>query len=565
MNHRQRILAGFLILAALLAAAPAGQAQEVPDTKKLTAWAEMVKDAGPGALEEDWESLPFLERLMAAFSNLAGSFWVGLGMLVLLLVFRQLVTPENRRRLGVPVVLVYVYMGIFVAALFARLYLPGIFKLLYFLSLGTITLAGVLTAAFFVIDLVVARRREMTFPKIIRDIMVVIVYLVALFVVLGNQGLDLTAILASAGFVGLFVGLAMQDTLGNLVSGLAMQMEKPFDVGDWVNFSEQEGRVVEINWRSVKVETFWADIVVIPNSVVTKAPIINFSRPARNHRRKLNIGLPYGAPPEKVKRVILDVLRRVPAVAMEPPPHVLLKQYADFSIRYKILFFINLFDDREFIEDEVMSRIWYALKRAGIRIPFPISDVYLHKVREEEEAADEEADGREAREILERVSFFRPISEEDRSYLAGAARREFCPADETVVRQGDPGHSFYVVLDGTVSVNITGADDKETRVARLSRGDYFGEMSLMTGEKRSATVRTVRDTEFLVIDKTVFKKIIEEHPEVVGRISELIVARRLQIAEEEIRSAKKASESAGRPKFDQKTLMSRIVRFFSTD
>jgi len=557
------LLAMVLALTAVFAGPTTALA--APDGEKLSDWAKMVNEAGPEALQQDWEDLPFPERAAAAFEPLAGSFWVGLAMLVVLLILRQLVTPMTRRRVRAPIVLLYVFMGVFAAAFFARLYLPGIFKLLYFLSLATITLAGVLAAAFALVDLVLTRRREAPFPTIIRDILVVIVYLVALFVVLGNQGLDLTAILASAGFVGLFVGLAMQDTLGNLVSGLAMQVEKPFDVGDWVKFSDQEGRVVEINWRSVTIETFWADIVVIPNTVITKAPIINYSRPARNHRRKLNVGLPYGAPPEKAKRVILEVLRRVPGVAMEPRPRILLKEYGDFSIRYKILFFINDFDEREFIEDEVMNRIWYALKRAGIRIPFPISDVYLRKVKEEEASEDERAEGREVRSMLERVSFFRPLSEEHLEYLAAAGRREFCPAEETVVRQGDPGHSFYVILDGIVSVDVKGPDEDETRVARLSRGDYFGEMSLMTGERRSATVRTLRDTEFLVIDKTVFKKIIEDHPEVVGRISELIVARRLQIAEEEARSAKRAAHDGDRAAQEQRTLMYRIKRFFSTD
>ena len=558
------LLAMFLVLS-VLGAASVGRAQEAPDVEQLSAWAKMVKEAGPEALQNDWQELPFLDKVQAAFAPISVGFWVGLAMLIILLVLRQLVTATLQRRLHAPIVLLYVYAGILFLTLVSRLYLPGIFKLLYFFSLATITLAGVLVGAFAVVDLVITRRREAPFPAIIRDILVVILYLVALFVVLGNQGLDLTAILASAGFVGLFVGLAMQDTLGNLVSGLAMQMEKPFDVGDWVKFSDQEGAVVEINWRSVTIETFWADIVVIPNTVVTKAPIINYSRPARNHRRKLNVGLPYGAPPEKVKRVIMDVLRRVPTVAMDPAPRVLLKEYGDFSIRYKILFFIEDFDEREFIEDEVMNRIWYALKRAGIRIPFPISDVYLRQVKEEEASEDERAEGREVRTILERVSFFRPLSDADMDYLASAGRREFCPAGETVVRQGDPGHSFYVILDGTVSVDVKGTGGEEISVARLSRGDYFGEMSLMTGEHRAANVRTLRDTEFLVIDKAVFKKIIESHPEVVGRISELIIARRLQIAEEEARSAKRAVDDAGRAAQDQQTLMSRIKRFFSTD
>ncbi|MFH1530687.1 MAG: cyclic nucleotide-binding domain-containing protein [Pseudomonadota bacterium] len=558
------VLMVILALVALFATS-AASAQEVPDTEKLSDWAKMFRDAGPEALQNDWQELPFLDKILTAFDSISAGFWVGLAMLIILLTLQQFISPTLRRRLGVPIILLYVYLGTIAVALFSRLYLPGIFKLLYFLSLGTITLAGVLVGAFAVVDVAITRRREAPFPAIIRDIIVVLVYLVALFVVLGNQGLDLTAILASAGFVGLFVGLAMQDTLGNLVSGLAMSVEKPFDVGDWVRCSDQVGKVVETNWRSVTIETPWADIVTIPNSVITKAPIINYSRPARNHRRKVNIGLPYNAPPEKVKRIFMDVLRRVPAVSMDPVPRILLREYGDFSIRYKILFFINDFGDREIVEDEVMSRIWYALKRAGIRIPFPISDVYLRQVKEEEATEDERAEGREVRSILERVSFFRPLSDEDMDYLAAAGRREFCPADEIVVRQGDPGHSFYVILDGTVSVDVKGAGGEDTFVARLSRGDYFGEMSLMTGERRSATVRTLRDTEFLVVDKSVFKKIIESHPEVVGRISELIVARRMQIAEEEARSAKRAAENANPADHDPHTLMSRIMRFFSSD
>ncbi len=400
-------------------------------------------------------------------------------------------------------------------------------NIFYFVSLTGITLAATQLSGVIVIDIFL-QRRGIRVPTIIRDLLVIIVFVVAIFVVLGNQGVNLTAILASAGFVGIVLGLAMQDTLGNIISGLALQMERPFSVGEFVRFEDREGRVTEINWRSVRIETKDLETIIVPNSMITKASVVNLCRPTNLLRRHTIIGLPYGLPPNRAKRVIEDALKKLSSIVVDPPPKVLLTKYSDYSIDYKVTYFLAHPDGREDVLDEVNTVIWYALRRAGIEVPFPIQDIFVHNPEgKEKELSLREEEFQERLELLTDVPFFEPLPRDDLDHLARKARTEAFAAGEEVVRKGDLGASFFIVRDGTaVVVGRDDTDGSAIEIARLHRGAHFGEMSLMTGERRTATVVAHEDCEFLVVDREPFREVINRNPESLERISEIIVARK---------------------------------------
>ena len=244
------------------------------------------------------------------------------------------------RRIRGPLISAYLFLVVFVAASIFQVYSKGFGKVFLLTSLTALTLCAVQTTAIIIVDMILARR-QVQVPAIIRDLIVIVVFVISLFVVLGNQGVNLTAILASAGFVGIVLGLAMQDTMGNIISGLAIQMEKPFDVGDFIRFENQEGRVAEINWRSVKIETVDRETVIVPNTMITKASLVNLCRPTVLLRLHTLIGLRYETPPNKIKRAIYDAVLRVPGVVVDPPPTVQLVRFADFYIEYKVTWFVH--------------------------------------------------------------------------------------------------------------------------------------------------------------------------------------------------------------------------------
>lgn len=491
------------------------------------------------------------------------NFVVAVVLLLLVLGLRKITDDMYiRHKLRSP----YIALGAYFFTLFmSAVFSPtsyGLTRVFYLTALTALTLAAVLVAGVVVIDIFVVRVRRLQFPVIIRDLLVIIVFFVSLFVVLGHQGLDLTAILASAGFVGIVLGLAMQDTLGNIMGGLALQMEKPFEVGNWVEFEGVQGEVIEINWRSVKVLTLDREVVVIPNTVITKSSFRNLSRPTGVLRQSLVVGLPYSLPPNQAKKAFMDTLLRINGILRTPPPEVYLVEYAAYSISYRVTYFIDDLPKRERISDEVHSKLWYGLKRNNIKIPFPIQDLAVTFPKEQEatEADSHRRDRDEKIKLLNRVPFFAPLPADDIEGLATGARDEKYAQGEEVVRQGDAGYSFYVVKDGIAEVLSRDTTSGQTaEVALLKRGDFFGEMSLMTGERRSATVQARVDTEFLVIDKDNFKEVFERHPDLVGRISDIVVQRKIQVEEQH---ATRRAQDAQSTQAQSASLMARIKSFF---
>lgn len=530
------------------------------------AWSEMIQkgwSATQTAGQYAPQSASYFEQVWFYFKDAGGGFTAAMILLGLLLLLSRLSSdPHILRRVRAPRVSLYAYLAALTMALLVKPQSFGLGRVFHVFGLSALTLSAVLVAGLVFIDIVLIRMRKVQFPAIIRDLLVIILFLISLIVVLGQQGLDLTAIVASAGFLGIVFGLAMQDTLGNVFAGLAIQVEKPFDVDDWVRFSEQEGRVKEINWRSVKIETLDKEVVVIPNTVVTKSQFVNMSQPTQVLRRRTMLRLPFGEPPNKVKRVITETLRRIPGILADPPPVVLVTKYLEYAIEYRLTYHITDIDRRESLQDEVLSKLWYSLKRGGLRVPFPVEDHYVRFPMEEEKKEDMgDKDVQEHKHLLGSVPFFAPLPPEDLDFLAVNAGMQGFAAGEEIVRQGEAGYSFYVVKEGLAEVRSSArGSGTALELARLQRGGYFGEMSLMTGERRSATVVAAVDTEFLVVDKEHFKSIITKHPEVVNRISEIIVARKMQIEEGQERYRRKEQQEEAQR--EQASLINKIKAFF---
>jgi len=205
-------------------------------------------------------------------------------------------------------------------------------------------------------------------PALLRDLIRYGVFTLLVALILrALWGDRVTPLIGALGIGGVVLGFALQETLSNFFAGLAILADQPFAQGDWVQVgSNPEGKVEHITWRATKIRTRNNDYLIIPNSVVAKDTIRNFELLARLQAIRLDIGTSYKDPPDKVKRTLLAVVDSVPAVLKEPRPIVYLKAYADFSINYQIKCFIDDYDRRPLVEDEIMNRIWYAFRRADI-------------------------------------------------------------------------------------------------------------------------------------------------------------------------------------------------------
>ncbi|RPJ70694.1 MAG: hypothetical protein EHM24_14755 [Acidobacteria bacterium] len=350
------------------------------------------------------------------------------------------------------------------------------------------------------------------FPSIVQDAIVIGLFLIVATGVMQEKFLTTSAVGA------VVIGFALQDTLGNTFAGLAIQVEKPFRAGHWIKVAGFEGVVTEITWRATRLRTRSGDTVILPNSTLSKEAIINYSEPALPTRTFVEVGASYDVPPNEVKAVILEAIRDAKLVLSTPPPEVALADFAASAITYRVKFWVADFAVDDPARDQVRTCIYYALRRAGIEIPYPIQ--VTHRARL---AKDEAGEQGAAAETLARTALFQPLADDERRALAAVALARVYGAGQTVVREGAAGDSMFVVARGSVRVTV---GESGAEVATIGAGGYFGEMSLLTGDPRTATVSAAGDCLLLEIAAADFRRLVLAHPTVVEHVTAVVAERR---------------------------------------
>lgn len=355
------------------------------------------------------------------------------------------------------------------------------------------------------------------YPSIVQDAVVIGAFLLVAAYAAPEKLLTTSAVGA------LVIGLALQDTLGNLFAGLALQIEKPFFVGDWVRVASLEGRVVGVTWRATKIQTKAGHHCVIPNTIISKDAIVNYTQPSPILRLQKKIGFGYEVPPNKVKQVVLQTLSDIPEILSDPPPEVLLDSYSDFSIDYYCRFWIRDFGRSEPVSDRFTTLLYYRLGRENIQIPFPIRDIRMSDQADLTERQELGSDRRNF--FVEGVDLFAALQGEEKTRIAERLERITFAKDEVIVREGQSGESMFFIERGQARV-LTEKDGVQNAVALLQDGQYFGEMSLLTGEPRSATVQAVNDVQAYRLRKEGFRQVLLNHPQIAETLSQVIADRR---------------------------------------
>jgi len=411
-------------------------------------------------------------------------------------------------------------------------------------SLEQLALAAALINLFVVslINPLRADRVPDAFPSILQDAMVIgTLVLVATFV-FEDKLLTTSAVSA------VVVGFALQDTLGNAFAGLAIQSEKPFRVGHWIKVGDFEGRVSEVTWRATKLCTKSGNFIVLPNNQVSQQAITNFSEPAVPTRLELDVGASYMSTPAAVKAALMEAFAQVPRVLKAPAPDALVWDYAESAVTYRARFWIDDFEWDDEARDEVRSAIYYAFSRHGIEIPYHIEVGYAREWPEPDAATKQ----RQREEIVGSVDLFSRLSDAQRSEIAAATEIRTFGNGEAIVRQNAPGQSMFIVCRGTVAVVL---EPGHREVAAIEQGGYFGEMSLLSGEPRSATVLARGDASVLELDASLFRKLGAADPQVIESIGLAAVARRLEL--DHIRESATSTATAELPA----TFLSRMRKF----
>ena len=437
---------------------------------------------------------------------------------------------------------------------------------LWFSEYALLAVFGILlveAGGVFVFDYLFTIQRQTEVPHILRSLARGVVYALLFFFLLphifGIQ--NIAGLITSSAIVSIILGLALQDTLGNLFAGIGMQMSRPYITGHWVKIGAYEGIVERADWRSMTIRTLNGDRVSFPHSLLAKMEIHNYSLPSLLHARVVRVGVHYRHPPTRVEEILLRCTRETTGVCVQPPPEVWLSAYQDFTILYTVKFWIDDFAHYPTIESHVLKRVWYHFKREKIEIPFPIREIYHH---------GEETAGVTLTEDVHRlkdIEFLQVLSDEQLSELAQRLGRQIFAPGETICRQGEPGEAFYIIKDGQIEVSTADGQGRSVPIRKMAAGDFFGEMSLLTGEPRSATVTALKETDVLVMNKEDMRCMLEENSQLAEHMSRVLALRQQQLYEHQTLRTRPETQNSEAPEYRVESLrrefLARIRSFFS--
>ena len=372
-------------------------------------------------------------------------------------------------------------------------------------------------------------------PRIAEDFFVIIGYVIWFLVRLRYAGLDLGSILATSAVITAVIAFAMQDTLGNILGGLALQLDNSVEVGDWIKVDDISGRVVDIRWRSTLVETRNWETVVFPNSQLMKNKFLVLGRRTDQPvqwRRWVWFNVTLNTTPTKVVNAVESAILQaeINNVAKSPAPSCVLMEMDKGCARYALRYWLTDLAVDDPTDAAVRWHVYTALERAGIKLAVEEQNVHYIKESEKYEEAMHQRELVRRLKTLKRVDLFSPLTDDELRRLAEQLKYAPFARGNVIAKQGTPAqHWLFIVVSGEAEVYLEGAGGEKRVLSVLTKGDFFGEMSMMTGSPRVATVIARTDVECYRLDKDAFEEVLRERPAIADEVAHVLVTRRAQL------------------------------------
>ena len=433
--------------------------------------------------------------------------------------------------------------------------LRALFQILAYVAL--LRLAGF---AVFRLLLPLARLRP---PRIVADLFIAAAYAVLAIVQLRSAGLLPGEILATSAVVTAVLAFAMQDTLGNVLGGLALQLDDSIRVGDWLRVDEVTGRVVDIGWRSTLLETRNWETVVIPNSQLMKGRVMILGERAAQPlqwRRWIWFDVDPAVPPARVIAIVESAIQEadIANVARAPLANCVLMGFQEGNLRFALRYWLGDLAADDSTDSLVRVHLFTALQRAAIRVAEPQETRHLTQENEEHAEAVHRREVQRRLHAINGVDLFATLSVEERQALA--ERLQYAPfaAGDVMTRQGNTSHWLYIVTAGEADSVLELPDGGKQALGRIGAGGYFGEMGMLTGAPRSSTVVAREDVECYRLDRASFRDLLLARPEIADEMSRTMAARAAGLA-----AARQAAANLhGTPPPSSGELLEKIRRFF---
>jgi small-conductance mechanosensitive channel/CRP-like cAMP-binding protein len=400
--------------------------------------------------------------------------------------------------------------------------------------------------------------------RIIEDLAIIVAYVAYGFVQLRGAGVDLGSLVTTSAILTAVVAFAMQDTLGNALGGLAIQLDNSVQVGDWVRVDDVTGRVRDIRWRTTLIETRNWETVLIPNSQLMKSRVAILGRRdgvPRQWRRTLSFMVDPAVPPARVIAIVEDEMRElaIPNMARTPAASCVLYNFESGNLRYQLRYFLTDLLEDDTTDSMVRVHLFASLQRAGIRIAEAQHTV--HAVQRDEAHAEtvKKRELTRRMQTLNSVQLFAPLSDAEKAEIA--ERLQYAPfaRGDVITKQGNKAHWLYLLTFGEAEVLFEPPGGQPQVIGTVRAGEFFGEMSLISGDARSATVVAKTDVECYRFDRASFQELLASRPEIAEEVKRTASQRKPDL--EQAREAFARSSAEVRTD-DGTRLLTKIRRFF---
>jgi len=361
--------------------------------------------------------------------------------------------------------------------------------------------------------------------------------LLGILIVLESIGFNLSSLVVIVGSVGVGLGFGLQDIAKDIVSGIILLLRRTIKVDHFLEILTNEelkdlkGTVQNISLLSTLIETKDGATLILPNSFLVSSPILNWSFTGNSNRLKIPIYLLPDSDLVLFTETVLSTVSEEQAVFSQPPPKLVLKELGEKYLEFELLIWIKTVKDEEFVVSSVNYAIEYNLRQRGIAVSFPesghVADLTSQEVKLQPQIS--------VRDLLKKVPYFANFTELELRKVIEIGYRQRLTLGQVLFKEGEPGDAFYIVLEGKVEIF---AEKLNKQLNVFTEGTFFGELSLMLGIPRTASVKALETTTLFVIHRKQFEKLLQEQRELaeviiqeLPKYKEEMVARKKQLRE----------------------------------
>lgn len=372
-------------------------------------------------------------------------------------------------------------------------------------------------------------------PLILQDLIFAGTSLVIFFVTLSRFGYNISGLIATSAVLTAVIGFSLQDTLVNIMGGLSVQLENSISEGDWIKVGElPSGKVKELRWRYTAIETRNWETIIIPNSIIAKNNVSILGKRENQDvkwRRWIYFNVDFRFNPNDVISIVTETLRdaKIENVASDPPINCILFDMTDSYCKFALRYWLTDLAVDDPTDSEVRTWIYFALKRACIPLSIPANAIFLTEDSQERKERKQFEEIQIRIKLLKGLDLFNHLPENEIERVAHHLTHVPFKKGEIITKQNSEPHWLYILTKGEVSVNVESPNGNTSVIAKITSPNFFGEISLMTGSKRSATIISDTDTDCYRLDKSIFQQIVKERPEVAEILAEVLAKRKANL------------------------------------